>query len=250
MGSTIVIADSVPADRAAFAAALKDSPFRVVSEVNNGDALVEALEKTKAWCAAIDLLVPGHDHRPGDGGIATIKRIAEKYPAVRILVIHSEATAHLVMSGIQAGAGARVKKPYKRDALIESLAKLNSGTQGDTSVKQLAVRLKKTLIVHYKAVDDGYFTKKREGITTDISLTGLGIQTEEKLSKGKVLNIEVDIPGEPQMKAKMQAVRVEPVAGLPRYDVGLHFVEMSPDERERLKNFIKRLIERGTSIMK
>jgi hypothetical protein len=65
-----------------------------------------------------------------------------------------------------------------------------------------------------------------------------------------VLLIEIDIPGEASLKAKTQAVRVEPVAGLPRFDVGMTLLEMDEKERVRLKTFIMKTVERGTSISK
>lgn len=250
MTATIVVADRVPADRAAFTEALKGSPYQVVAEAAHGDALLEAVDKLKPWCVAMDLLLPGHADKPADGGVHAMKKVLGRPFKPKVLVIHDVNTAHLVMGALQTGAGSRVRKPFKREALLEALAKLNTGQEGERAVKQMGVRLKRSFVVHYKGVNEGFFAKKREAVTTDLSETGIGMATGEKIAKGTVLNVEVDLPGESPVKAKCQAMRVEHVTGMQRYDVGLTFVEMDQAERDRLKKFISRMVERGTGIIK
>lgn len=249
MSASVIVADRVPADRGAFVEALKGSAYEVVAEAAHGDAMIEAAEKHKPWCVALDLLLPGHADRPADGGVHAMKRLLGKVKT-KVLVIHDVNTAHLVMGALQSGAGSRVRKPFKREPLLEALAKLGTGQEGERAVKQMGVRLKRQMVVTYKGADEGFFSKKREGVTTDIASTGIGMQTPEKIQKGKVLVIELDLPGEPVLKAKCQAMRVEAVAGLQRYDVGMTFVELDPAEQERLKRFIARLVERGTGVIK
>lgn len=247
MAATIVVADAVAADRAAFIEALKGTAYQVVAAVGDGDAALAAVEKHKPWCLAFDLLLPGHAGRPGDGGIATIKRVQQVFPGVRFLAIHNSQTMQIVMNALTAGAGSRVRKPFKRDSLLESLGKLGAGGDGSTQVKQAAVRLKKALPLTYKLASDGFFVKKREAITTDVSEAGIGLTTEEKMPKGTMLNVELDLSGEAPLKAKAQVARFEPITGMPRYNVGLVFIGLDPAERDRLKSFIVRALERGTA---
>jgi len=246
MAQTIVIGDASLTDRGLFRESLKGTGYEVVADVANGDALLAEVAKHKPWCVAFDLLLPGHADRPGDGGVKVMKRVKDKFPATKFLALHNVQTAQLVMGALSDGAGARVRKPFKRDALIEALAKMGSGQEGTTSVKQTTVRLKKSLMMKYKLVTDGFFTKKRDGVTSDVSEGGIGMITEEKLSKTAMLNVEVDLPGEAPLLAKMQVARVVPVAGLPRFDVGLVFIEFDPAARERLKTYIMKSLERGT----
>lgn len=246
MAGSIVIGDASLADRGAFREALKGTGYEVLADVANGDALFQAVEQHRPWCVTFDLLLPGHADRPGDGGVNVMKRIKAKFPATKFLVVHNVQTAQLVMGALSDGAGARVRKPFKHESLIEALAKLGSGQEGTTSVKQVAVRLKKAMTLRYKLASDGFFTKKREAVTSDISEAGIGMTSEEKLSKTAIVNVEIDVIGEAPIVAKMQVARVEPVAGLPRFNVGLVFINLDPAVRERLKAFIMRSLEKGT----
>lgn len=250
MASTIVVADSASAERATFRDALKDTAYEVVGEAAHGDALLEACEKFNPWCVAFDLLLPGHADRGGDGGVLAMQRVLKKFPKIKFLAVHNVATAQLVMGALSAGAGARVRKPVKRDALLEALGKLGTGQAGTTSVKQGTVRLKKSLAFTWKLATDGFFTKKRECVTTEIGEAGLQIQVQEKIAKGAVLNVEVEFPAEAPLKARCQAAKVEPEPGLPRFVADLNFVEIAPAEKDRLKAFLRRLMERGTGIIR
>ncbi|MEK7468930.1 MAG: response regulator [Planctomycetota bacterium] len=246
MAQTIVIGDASLSDRGAFREALKGTGYEVVADAAHGDALAEAAEKHKPWCVAFDLLLPGHADRGGDGGVNVMKRLKQKFPALKFLAVHNVQTAQLVMGALSDGAGARVRKPFKRESLIEALAKLGSGQEGTTSVKQQAVRLRKAMTMKYKLATDGFFTKKREAVTTDVSEAGIGMTTEEKIQKTAILNVEIDLVGEAPVLAKMQVARVAPVAGLPRFDLGLVFIELDQASRERLKRYIMKELERGT----
>jgi len=248
---TIIVADSIAADRAAFRTMLKDSAYDVVGEAAHGDDLLAAAVQHKPWCVACDILLPGHADNPADGGLAAMKRVLGKLPKTKILVIHSVESTMRVMDTLkEMQAGTRVRKPFKRDSLIDSLAKLSTGQEGEKSVQQLSVRLKKALVVHYKGQNEGWFAKKRDAVTTDISDHGVGIQSAEKFPKGTILNLEIELPGEAPVKAKCQVQRVEHVAGLPRYDVGMTVLEMDASDRERYTNFIRRILERGTGVIK
>jgi DNA-binding NarL/FixJ family response regulator len=246
MAQTIVMGDASIADRGAFREALKGTAYEVLADVAHGDAMFDAVAQHKPWCVAFDLLLPGHADRGADGGVKIMKRIKEKFPATKFLVVHNVQTATLVMGALSDGAGARVRKPFKRETLLEALGKLGSGQEGTTSIKQQAVRLKKALTVKYKLVTDGFFTKKREAVTSDVSEAGIGLTTEEKIQKTAVLNVELALIGEDPITARMQVARAVPVPGLPRFDLGLVFTELDQASRERLKRYIMRELERGT----
>lgn len=247
VATTIVVGDTAVSERGAFREALKGTAYEVVADAAHGDALLEAVAKHRPWCVAFDLVLPGHAGQPGDGGVKVMKRIKAKFPDTKFLAIHNVQTASLVMSALSEGAGARVRKPFKRESLLEALAKLASGQEGTTSVKQAAVRLKKALPVRYKLSTDGFFTKKRDALTNDMSEAGLGMVVEEKLLKGATLNVEIEFAGEAPVAAKMQVARVEPVTGLARFNVGLVFTEIDAASKERLKKYIAKELERATA---
>ncbi|MCE9583283.1 MAG: hypothetical protein K8T20_12405 [Planctomycetes bacterium] len=250
MKPTIVLADQAIEDRRSFITAIAGTPYEVVGEAAHGDGLLEAVELLKPWCVAIDLRLPGHADRPGDGGSNAVRKLVDKYPKVKILILHNADTVHLVMGAVSASQGVRVRKPLKRESVIEALTKLASGQEGELGIKQIGVKLKRTIVMHYKLATDGFFTKKRECVTTEIGEAGLQIQVEEKIARGAVMNIELEFPAEAPLKAKCQAMKVEPEPGLPRFVADLSFVEIAPAERERLKGFLRRLMERGTGIIR
>lgn len=247
MAATIVIADASLSDRTAFREVLKGTAYEVVADAGNGDALLEAALKHKPWCVAFDLQLPGHADRGGDGGTHAMKRVKQKLPATKFLVIHNVQTAQLVMGALNEGAGARVRKPFKLESLLEAFGKLGTGQEGTTSIKQATVRLKKSLTLSYKLATDGFFTKKRDAVTTDVSEGGIGATVGEKLGKTNILNVEIDLGPDGPLKARMQVARVEPIAGLPRYEVGLVFLDLDPASRDRLKAFVRREVERVTA---
>src|SRR5258705_9721505 len=100
MKPTIVVADSGEADRKMFIEALAGTPYEVVGEAPHGDAMLESVELLKPWCVAVDLKIPGHAAKPGDGGSNAVRRLSEKYPKVKVLIMHNADTVHLVMGAV------------------------------------------------------------------------------------------------------------------------------------------------------
>lgn len=250
MKPTIVLADSGETDRKMFLEAVKGTPYEVVGEASNGDALVEAVDLLKPWCVAIDLRLPGHADKPGDGGSNVVRLLANKFPKVKVLVLHNADTVHLVMGAVSTSHGVRVRKPIKRESLLEALTKLASGQEGELGIKQVGTKLKKTMLMGYKLTTDGFFTKRRECLTTEIGDAGFQVQFTEKLARGATLNVELELPGEAAVKAKCQVVKIDPEPMTTRFNAELAFVEIAQAERDRLKAFMRRLMERGTGIIK
>ncbi len=250
MKPTIVLADSGEADRKMFMEALKGTPYEVVGEAAHADGMFEAVTLLKPWCVAIDLRLPGHADRPGDGGSNAVRTLADKHSKVKVLVLHNADTVHLVMGAVSSSHGVRVRKPIKRDTLLDALTKLASGQEGELGIKQVGVKLKKTMVLYYKLATDGFFTKRRECLTTEVGEAGFMVQFTEKMARGAVLNVELDLPGEQPVKAKCQVTKVDPEPLTTRLVGELSFVEIAPAERERLKSFLRRLMERGTGIIK
>ncbi|MEK7466257.1 MAG: PilZ domain-containing protein [Planctomycetota bacterium] len=250
MKATIVLADGGEGDRKMFMEAIKGTPYEVVGEAAHGDGMIEAVELLKPWCVAIDLKLPGHAAKPGDGGSNAVRHLVDKYPKVKVLILHNADTVHLVMGAVHSSHGVRVRKPIKRESLLEALTKLASGQEGELGIKQIGVKLKKTMLMTYKLTSDGFFTKKRECLTVEVGDAGFQVQLQEKLAKGSVLVVELDLPNEQPVKAKCQVTKIDPEPTTTRFNAELSFVEIAQPERDRLKGFLRRLMERGTGIIK
>lgn len=250
MGSTILIADPVREDCAAFVAAIASTHYRIVGECHHGDSLLETVDRMKPWLVAVDLHLPGPCERIGEAGVAAVKRITDKHPQVNVLVLHDQTNANLVVNAMAAGGTAVLRKPLRPEALIDTLDKLNNPRGESASSKMMAVRMKRSLPLSYKGTDEGFFVRKRDAVTTELGLMGMVMHTEEKLARGKIIAVEISLPGEAPLKAKMSANKVDPVPGMNRFEVTLAYVDMSPEERSRLQAYFKRMLEKGTTILR
>lgn len=250
MKPTIVLADGGEADRKMFMDALKGTPYEVVGEAAHADGMFEAVTLLKPWCVAIDLKLPGHADRPGDGGSNAVRTLADKHSKVKVLVLHNADTVHLVMGAVSSSHGVRVRKPIKRETLLDALTKLASGQEGELGIKAVGVKVKKTMLMYYKLATDGFFTKRRECLTTEVSESGIQVQFTEKVARGAVLNIELELPGEQSFKAKCQVTKSDPEPMTTRFTGELVFAEIAPAEQERLKSFLRRLVERASGAAK
>jgi DNA-binding NarL/FixJ family response regulator len=244
MGSTILLADSAADGRASFLSAVRNSSFRVVAEVDQFDRLMEACKRNRPWCVAVDLQLAGIGVPP-QPALAAIRQIHEQYPQARILVTHTGAPADVVMNAVTAGGNVIYSKTAPREHLLRALETLNAQS-APSPERNIAVRLKRTMAARWK--EEGLFAKWHEALTNEIGLTGLSIQAADRIPRGKILAFELVMPGEPALHAKVQVQGSEPVHGFSHHNVSLTWAEMQPPQRERLRSFMMRLIERASNI--
>ncbi|MBI2921304.1 MAG: response regulator [Planctomycetes bacterium] len=247
MGSTILVADPACVDRDAFCTALASTHYRVVGKCRHGDTLLETVQRLKPWLVAIDLHLPGLSERPGEAAVVVVQRVTDRHPQVNVLVLHDRTNANLVVNAMAAGGTASLRKPLRPETLIETLDKLNNPRGEIASSKMLAVRVKRSVPLSYKGVDEGFFAGKRDALATELGLMSVVMHTEEKLARGRIIAVEIALPGEAPLKAKMQANAVDAVPGLNRFEVTLGYVDMSPEERTRLHAWFRRMLERPSS---
>jgi DNA-binding NarL/FixJ family response regulator len=245
MGSTIVLADQSVEDRAAFIQALSGQPFRVVAEAERGDQMVEVADRNRPWLVAISIDLPR------DGAGPAIRNLLAKRPDTKVLVMHGVAHASNVPKVMAAGGSARLMKPFTPESVVAALKGINAASIAPKSAESRIIqRIKKVIPISYKGVEEGFFAKKREAMTVEFSAITVLMHGEEKLAVGKDLNAEIEVPGEAPLKAKMRVNRCEPVAGMNRFETTLSFAEMAPAERERLRAFVSRIVERKSALPK
>jgi DNA-binding NarL/FixJ family response regulator len=116
--TTVVIADDHPFYRAGLATMLRESGFDVVGEAANGDAAIQAAEELAPDVVVMDL------HMPGLSGIEATRRLTERVPGTRVLVLTVSAEQDDVADAILAGASGYVLK----DGPVEEIAAAIRGT--------------------------------------------------------------------------------------------------------------------------
>jgi DNA-binding NarL/FixJ family response regulator len=100
----VVIADDHPFYRQGLARLLSQSGIEVVGQASNGPAAIELVEQTAPDVAVVDL------NMPGMSGVEVTRRLNERMPASRVLVVSVSAQEDDVTEAILAGARGYVLK--------------------------------------------------------------------------------------------------------------------------------------------
>jgi DNA-binding NarL/FixJ family response regulator len=130
----VVIADDHPVYRQGLARLLKSSGIDVVGEASNGLAAIELVEKTAPDVAIIDL------NMPGLSGVEVARRLVERSPSSRVLIVSVSAQEDDVTEALLAGASGYVLK----DAPVEEvIAGIHAAAAGESL---LSPRIAATLL--------------------------------------------------------------------------------------------------------
>ncbi len=116
----LALADDQRLFRKGMALLLRDmAGVRVVLECANGQELLTALKTTKVDIVLLDLEMPVLD------GTATMRRIKQEYPAVKVIVLSSHDEEQTIVSLMELGANGYMLKsaePDEIDTAIRSVA--------------------------------------------------------------------------------------------------------------------------------
>lgn len=95
----------------------------VVGKASSAIIAEELIQKTNPSLVITDISM-------GEvSGLHLTKRIAEKYPLVRVIVLSMHDTAHHISSMLEAGASAYLLKSVKQDELFTAIEKVMAGEQ-------------------------------------------------------------------------------------------------------------------------
>lgn len=114
-GVRVVIADDHPFYRAALAGLLRKSGVDVVGEASNGEAAILAAEQMAPDVVLMDL------NMPGVSGIEATRRLIERAPASRVLVLSVSAQDADVTDALLAGASGYLTKEAPIDEVIDTI---------------------------------------------------------------------------------------------------------------------------------
>jgi DNA-binding NarL/FixJ family response regulator len=102
--TAVVLADDHPAYRAGLARLLRESGIDVVAEVPNAAAALAAVEENLPDVVIMDL------NMPGVPGVEAIRRLGERAPRTRVVVLTVSAEGPDMADAIQSGAAGYVLK--------------------------------------------------------------------------------------------------------------------------------------------
>lgn len=74
----------------------------------------------------------------------------------------------------------------------------------------------------------------------DVSTRGCLVSADQPLSKGQILDIDLQLEGQPfKAKVRVADVSLDGVAAAPRYLAGLEFLGLSPEDERRLEQYVQ-----------
>jgi DNA-binding NarL/FixJ family response regulator len=174
----VVIADDHPFYRQGLAKLLTQSGVEVVGQASNGPAAIELVEQQAPEVAVVDL------NMPGMSGVEVTRRLHERMPASRVLVVSVSAQEDDVTEAILAGASGYV---LKDGPVEEVLAGIRAAAAGESL---LSPRIAGTLlerIRHRELVNhEGPQTPLSE---RELQVLGMVAQGRGENEIGKTLDI-------------------------------------------------------------
>jgi len=100
-----------------------ESDIRIVAQVEDGEAAVEAFRQHRPDVVIMDLRLPGMD------GVQTIQALRKEFGAVRVLVLSSHRTDADIARVIQAEAAGYLLKDMPLPRLVEAIRAAHAGQQ-------------------------------------------------------------------------------------------------------------------------
>ena len=126
--------------------------MEVVGEAADGEEAVALVERTAPDVVLLDLVMPRVD------GLEAIRRIRERAPATRILVLTSFADDHTVLPAVRAGAAGYLLKDVQPPELADAIRTVHSG-------EALLAPSVATMLVEQLAAEDGSDAERDEHLT-------------------------------------------------------------------------------------
>ncbi len=119
---TIVVVDDHPVVRNGLVALLGTIPgFEVVGEAADGEAAVRVVEEVQPDVALMDVRMPGMD------GVEATRRIREKVPGCRVLILTMHDDDATVFTAMKAGARGYLLKEAEQDDIVRAVHAVMAG---------------------------------------------------------------------------------------------------------------------------
>ncbi len=118
MKARVLIADDASFMRQMIREIIEPEGYEVVGEATNGVEAVEQYQQLHPDLVTMDIVMPKRS------GIDAVKGILAEDPSARVVMCSALGQETLVMEALQAGAKDFIVKPFKPDAVIETMNNL------------------------------------------------------------------------------------------------------------------------------
>ncbi len=118
MSLRVLIADDARFMRQLIRDIIEPEGYEVVGEAEDGRAVVEAFKQHNPDLVTMDVVMPKCS------GIDAVKEILKINPTAKIAMVSALGQEQLVTEALQAGASDYIVKPFKPDAVLETLRKV------------------------------------------------------------------------------------------------------------------------------
>jgi len=247
MPLSVLVAD--PDDRAAvaFGNALRGTEYSFAGSVSHGKALLDALFTYSPWAVALDLSLPDHPAAPNVGWASTVPQLIEIAPQLRMIVTFRPEFAGLVPGTLRAGARSFAEKPSLREEILAALRHAGSEAPAQ-KFHARSRRIPRPLALRYRVSSGSNTSVTRVGLSRNVSETGLLASVTEKLPLRSVVNVDLELPDRSTIRGRGQVVRDAGAAPGAAFDYGVALFEMDGVNRDRLKDFIGRVLAGDPSV--
>ncbi len=129
---TVLIADDVAFVRQTLTQVLSEARYRVVGEASTGREAMDLYEKLKPDLVTMDVVMPEMS------GIEATRKIIEKNPSAKIVMVSAMGNENLIIEAIHAGAKDYVLKPFRSEELLQVLERVCNGEEGESDGAELS----------------------------------------------------------------------------------------------------------------
>jgi len=130
----VLIADNHPIVRLGIKQVLSTSPeFEVIGDVSTTSEFFDALDKVTPDVVMLEMDIPEIN------GIATLRKVKQEYPNIKVLIYSGQSEDVYALSTIRAGAYGYLSKTADLDYIISAVKKVSEGNMFITN--ELAQRL-------------------------------------------------------------------------------------------------------------
>ena len=130
----VFVVDDHPICRRGLAAMIQNFPaYQLAGEAGDGSEIESALETSPADVVVLDMAIPGTDC------LATMQRLARRWPMLRWVLLAESADVPLARQALAAGASAVLLKTATQEELLDALQAASLGRQMCSAQLQAAL---------------------------------------------------------------------------------------------------------------
>ncbi|WP_455220432.1 response regulator transcription factor [Kaarinaea lacus] len=120
----VLVADDVKVMRSLLKSSLSTFDVDIVSEIDNGDEVIELVRKHSPDIVFLDISMPGKN------GLEVLQELKSEFADIFVAMISGHSTFENIKRSMELGADGFVSKPYTAIKIREMIDKYRSGMRG------------------------------------------------------------------------------------------------------------------------